>query len=339
MLPRPAAPGGMQSLTGSSSTIDTMPVSGHAIAEPTTRDGYGMEVRDDVRDAASSTEAQPKADWIRRYLALLQVESEPPSLEALARLTRAHLEAVPFENISSLVRARGSMGGPIPPLDVDAKLTSWEEGRSGGICFEVTEVFPRLLVALGYRLHPVQAQISFPGSHQAILVELDGERYLVDAANGAPFFDPIPLTGEFEVHCAGLAYRFRPGGSAGEWLQDRGIGKAWRRFCTYDLNPPTQADRDATYQRHHVHGESFVASDVVMIRCQDDTVWVFREGALTRYTAAGKRSERFSEPVEIERLAREIFRLPALPVQEGIAALHEISQRAKASPAGRPATY
>lgn len=297
-----------------------------------------MGVRDDVMDAASSTEAPPTADWIRRYLALLQVEPEPPSLEALARLARAHLLTVPFENVSSLVRVRASMGGPIPPFDVDAMLASWEAGRAGGLCYEVTMVFPRLLVALGYRLHPVQAQITFPGSHQAILVELDGGRYLVDVANGAPLFDPIPLTGEFEVHCAGLSYRFRPGSTAGEWLQDRGIGKAWRRFCTYDLNPPTQADRNATYQRHHTRGESFVASDLVMIRCQDDVVWVFREGALTRYTAAGKRSERLSGADEIERLAREVFSMPALPVREGIAALQELSQRAEASPAGRPAT-
>ena len=42
------------------------------------------------------------AIWMRRYLDLLGLESEPPGVAALSRITSAHVQRVPFENISSI---------------------------------------------------------------------------------------------------------------------------------------------------------------------------------------------------------------------------------------------
>jgi arylamine N-acetyltransferase len=287
-----------------------------------------MEVSEStVADTAPKDMTPPSTDWVRRYLSLLSVEAEPPSYQALARLVRAHLETVPFENVSSLIRAAAAGAGPIPPLDLDAQLVGWEERCAGGICFEVTNTFTRLLVGLGYQAAPLLAQISFPGSHSAILVQLNGERYLIDVANGAPFWQPVPLMGEFSLQHAGLSYRFRPGESPDEWVQERGIGRAWRPFCTYNLCPAGADAREVAYQRHHIPGESFVATELVLIRCQEDTVSVFRDGLFTQHSAAGKHSRRVSDPDEIERLACDVFRLPGLPVRDGIAAHTELTKR------------
>ncbi len=269
----------------------------------------------------------PSQGWINRYLALLGVEAEQPSYAALARLTRAHLARVPFENTSSLRRALAAGGAQVPPLDPDTQLAAWEGRGAGGICFEVTNMLPRLLTALGYQVAPVLAKISFPGSHSASLVSLNGERYLVDVANGAPFWEPVPLHGETEVRRAGLAYRFRPGPYDDEWLQERGIGREWRLFCTYDLRPSDAEGREIAYQRHHVPGESFVASEFLLIRCDEDEVWVLRNGLFTRHSASGKRNRRITDPAEVERLAADVFQLPALPAREGLAALDTLTQR------------
>jgi arylamine N-acetyltransferase len=286
-----------------------------------------MNPSENVLTSAPETALDPPgAAWVQRYLALLGVENEPPGYDALARLTRAHLARVPFENVSSLRRALAAAGGPVPPLDLETQLADWEERRAGGICFEVTNTFPRLLNALGYRAYPVLARISFPGQHSATVVELDGERYLVDVANGAPFWEPVPLRGEVQVHRAGLAYRFRPG-SDGEWLQERGIGREWRLFCTYDLRPSDAESREAAYQRHHIPGESFVASEFVLIHCQEDEVWVLRNGLFTHHRSSGKRSRRISTSEELEQLARDVFQLPDLPVHEGVMALEALMQR------------
>src|SRR3712207_2804062 len=137
--------------------------------------------------------ARASYEWLGRYVDLLGVDHPVPGLDALGRRTRAHLGAVPFENVTSIRRRRAARGRPVPPLDSEALLAGWEQKRSGGLCFEVAEMFSRLLVSLGYRAQVVLGFITFLGSHQAVLVELDGRRYLVDVGNGAPFFEPIPL--------------------------------------------------------------------------------------------------------------------------------------------------
>ena len=183
-------------------------------------------------------------DWVRRYLGFLGVHHRSPSLAALGRLTRAHQSSVTFENVTSILRRRAQPDGPVPPIDPEALLQAWEERRSGGLCFEVAEMFGRLLVALGYRAHPVLGFITFLGHHQAVLVEIDGRRFLVDGG-GAPFFEPIPLDREVEVRLAGLAYRFRPDEAGENCVQDRWIDGAWAPFCRYELRPPDPDVREA----------------------------------------------------------------------------------------------
>ena len=263
-------------------------------------------------------------DWVRRYLGLLGVDHPAPGPEGLGRLTRAHLAAVPFENVTSILRRRADLGRPVAPLDPEALLAAWEQKRGGGLCFEVAELFGRLLVALGYRAHVVLGTITFLGSHQAVLVELDGRRYLVDAGNGAPFFEPIPLDGPFEARRAGLAYRFRPDEGAEGWVQDRWVDGAWAPFCRYELRAPDPRQREAAYQRHHTPGEGWVVGSLTLIRCAEDHVYLLRNEEFTRFSADGKRTERVAGPAAASRLAAEAFRMPGLPVEEGLRALAEL---------------
>jgi N-hydroxyarylamine O-acetyltransferase len=270
-------------------------------------------------DAQERDALAPRA-WVERYLALLGVEHPAPSPMALTRLTRAHVGAVLFENVTSILRRRAHPTGPVPPVDPEALLESWERGRGGGVCFELAEMFARLLVALGYRAHPVLGDMKFPGAHQAVLVELGGRRYLADVGNGAPFFEPIPLEGEVEVRRVGLTYRFRPGGAGGGWVQDRLIAGDWEPFCRYRLRPPDPREREAAYQRHHTPGESWVVGDLTLIRLREDEVRALRNRQLSRFTADGRRSEPVEEAA-CARLAAEVFGMPGLPVEEALRAL------------------
>ena len=145
----------------------------------------------------------PPDDWVSRYLRLLGVKREAVGLAALARLTRAHLLAVPFGNLTALLRYRAHRGGDLPPLDLDELLRQWEEGQGSGACFEVGSTFSRLLAALGYEAYCVPGTISFPGSHQAIVVAFGGERYLVELGSGSPFFEPIPSTATLKCGTSG----------------------------------------------------------------------------------------------------------------------------------------
>ena len=267
---------------------------------------------------------QSPHEWIRRYLDLLGIDHPALDLDALTRLTRAHLLAVRFENVTSILRRWKARDQPVPPLDPEELLSGWEHQRGGGLCFEVAEMLSRLLVALGYRAHVVLGAITFLGSHQAVLVELDGRRYLVDAVNGAPFFEPIPLDdGPFEVRRAGLAYRFRLDDTADECVQDRQINGVWEPFCRYELRPVDPYQREVAYQRHHTLGEGWVVGSLTLIRCAADELYLLRNQEFTRFSPAGKHTERVIELAATARLAAEVFQMPGLPVEKGLRALAE----------------
>ncbi|MBV8713644.1 MAG: arylamine N-acetyltransferase [Chloroflexi bacterium] len=157
--------------------------------------------------------ASAQQSWLTAYLRVLGLEPRPPTLDFLRTLTRAHIMRIPFENITSILRRASAGDADVAPLDRQAELHSWSARQGGGVCFEVVDMVGALLDGLGFRQHPVLATISFFGSHQANLVTVDGAQYLVDAGNGAPFFDPVPILPDgapVEVHHVGLSYRFRP---------------------------------------------------------------------------------------------------------------------------------
>jgi N-hydroxyarylamine O-acetyltransferase len=269
----------------------------------------------------------PSQDWVRRYLAFLGVVHRAPHALALAELTRAHVLTVPFENVTSLLRRRAHPGRPVPPVDADELLARWEQRRGGGVCFEVADLFGRLLAALGYCVHPVLGFITFPGSHQALLVHLGNARLLVDVGNGAPFLEPIPLRESVEIRRAGLAYRFRPDVANGDWVQERWIDGAWAPFCRYALRPADPLAQAAAYQRHHTPGETWVTGSLTLIRCSEEQVLLLRDEELSRLTVAGKQTERISTLADYKRVAAETFRLPALPIAEGVCAWREAVSR------------
>jgi arylamine N-acetyltransferase len=261
--------------------------------------------------------------WLADYLDLLGLEREPPTLDYLKRLTRAHVERVPFENITSILRRAAAGAAAVPPLDRDTELQAWRDLRGGGVCFEVTDMFDTLLALLGFQRHPVIAVISFPGSHQAVVVQLEGRRYLVDAGNGAPFFEAIPVSDDdtpFEFSHAGLSYRFRADGTQA-WVQDRLIDGKWEPFCTYLLAPADQAARETAYQRHHTLGQSWVVDSLRLIRCTESEVWVLRDGTLTHLSAVGKSVSACDSEADYRRTLDEIFGLPNAPIEQALEVL------------------
>jgi arylamine N-acetyltransferase len=251
-----------------------------------------------------------------RYLSLIGVEQQSPGLDGLRRLVRAHVHRVPFENSASLLRRHKAGAGPVPPLDTEALLASWEAGRAGGVCFEHTEMFGRLLVELGYVVTPIAGEISFPGSHQALLVDLGDARWLVDVGNGAPFFDPFPLDREHEIQRVGLGYRFKVDpDDPGIWIQERALDGGWKAYCRYLLRPQSPVDREIAYQRHHRPRDTWVTNSIVLIRSREEEVLVFRNMDQHRYTPNGKVSVRVEDPEGWARLPG-LLGLPALPVLE-----------------------
>ena len=80
------------------------------------------------------------------YLARINLPSPPePTLSGLKRLHRAHLLAVPFENLEVQLGRR--VGTALPPI-----YEKIVENRRGGWCYEMNGLFGWALSELGFRV-------------------------------------------------------------------------------------------------------------------------------------------------------------------------------------------
>jgi len=258
-------------------------------------------------------------NWIDRYLTLLGLERSTPDYETLTRVTRAQYR-VPFENVTSMMRRVETPQGPVPGFELEAVLDAWEQGRGGGVCYEIAEMLLHLLTGLGYDATPIHAQVLFPGSHQAIVVRLGEQRYMVDCGNASPFLEPIRLDRESLVTGAGLSYRFRLEGED-VVQQDRLIDGEWCPFCRYELRAVSRAERDEAYQRHHrLPAESFVVSELRVVKAAGDEVLQLAGADYTRHTPQGKTRRRLENDADYVSLLRDEFELPNLPILDGVQA-------------------
>jgi N-hydroxyarylamine O-acetyltransferase len=107
--------------------------------------------------------------------------------DGLRELHRAYVGVVPYEALAVQL-------GESLPLDADGLLARVSGGR-GGYCFEVNTVLHALLVAAGFTVERRQAQVadSELTNHMALVVDLEGERFLADAGLGEGPLDPVPL--------------------------------------------------------------------------------------------------------------------------------------------------
>lgn len=181
------------------------------------------------------------------YLARLGVTDVDRHLDGLAALQRAHLRSVPFHNL--LLLANDGRPHPLPPLleVVDAAI----EGV-GGNCDRTTPAFAALLSTLGFDAVLAAATVRVAGDHFVCVVELNGERYVVDVGNGHPYLQPWRLHGpphEQEHH--GWRFRFDPGASSGPTLS-RWLGDGtWKTVYVVDPRPRRYEDFAAIVEAHY----------------------------------------------------------------------------------------
>ncbi len=109
---------------------------------------------------------------------------EPPSLEFLQRLQRAHVQAIPYENLDVL------SGRPVS-LDQGDLYRKIVVGGRGGYCFELNVLFGWLLRVLGYdpefRLGRVwlrDPDAVPPRNHGTHILHLEGRTVIADVGFG-----------------------------------------------------------------------------------------------------------------------------------------------------------
>lgn len=149
-------------------------------------------------------------DLTQRYLSRIGLSERPPiDLGGLETLQRAHLTAVPFENLDVFAR-RGV------ETTLDWSIPKIVDRNRGGWCFELNGAFGSLLRTLGFEVRQLAATVllspaSSEPSHLALEVTLDSP-YLVDVGFGDTFIRPLRMdfggvqdgmSGEFVISADG----------------------------------------------------------------------------------------------------------------------------------------
>ncbi len=115
-----------------------------------------------------------------------------PDLATLRSLHRAHVMAIPFENLDVQL-------GLVPSLESAAIFDKLVERRRGGWCYEMNGLFGAALQAIGFQVTRLSCGVMRQdggdermGTHLALLVESDGP-WLCDVGFGGSLLEPLPL--------------------------------------------------------------------------------------------------------------------------------------------------
>ncbi|GGB95340.1 arylamine N-acetyltransferase [Marivita lacus] len=255
-------------------------------------------------------EAAP-ADMVDAWLSRLGLTAAPPvTLGGLTTITRAHLDRIPFENLTVFC-------GDVPELGLEALAAKMLHNRRGGYCVEVNPLLCAALRGLGFdarlRMARVIWQRDVPGprSHCVCIVTLDGVEHLVDVGFGGP--GPIaPVALNNDAGDVDLRTRTRAG--LGTVLSRQVDVDDWRDLYTFTDELTTMSDVQAGNWLAATMPGSLFARTLVVTRQSGDTRLVL-DGALFRKFAKGRelQAETLQTPDAVITCLQDSFGLDPVP--------------------------
>jgi len=223
-----------------------------------------------------------------------------PGYETLVALQRAHMLAVPFENLYIHL----GVENVLDPEHVFDKVVT---RRRGGWCYELNGSFARLLEALGFTVTRYSASVvlSEPPSpdfaHLTLRVDLD-RPWLADVGFGASFTRPLRLDDDGNQERDGNTYRLAPLPDGRMVLRENDAPQ-----YAFALEPRSMDEfAEMCVLQQTAPGSHFLAAPICSRATADGRVSLSGMRLIT--TTAGGRSERELES-EDERAAvlRDLF--------------------------------
>src|SRR6188474_3001225 len=228
--------------------------------------------------------------------------STAPTWETLRQLHRAHLMAVPFENLDI------HLGVPIE-LSLPAFYEKIVRRLRGGFCYELNGLFGWLLEQLGFRVSLLSARVVSSGTlspefdHLTLLVESEA-RWIADVGFGEWSIEPLVIEAGFEHDQDGGGYSIV--GEAGSWTVRKGNEGVWDPQYVFSLTPHRIEDFDARCRFHQSSPDShFTRKPVCSLATPDGRITL--SGKRLIVSSGGRREEREVEAAEAYRsvLSRE----------------------------------
>jgi N-hydroxyarylamine O-acetyltransferase len=276
---------------------------------------------------------------LEEVLARLGLDAPPsPDLAGLAAVHRAVLLSVPFENLD-IVLGRGVR------IDAEAIIDKLVRRRRGGYCFECNLLLRDTLAALGFDTRMLLARVilaqppELPArTHAAVLVELDGDAYVLDAGFGGPTpRHPVPLAGRAPGATSPAAAD--PGAGGAHWRTIPDPEHGWRMQRVPGDGPPQDL---YLFDDAAVH-----ASDLAIGNHWTSThpdCHFTRRPIACRHTPTGRisigsdrwrtfdedavREARVADAAELARVVRDVLDIPLAATDDEFAGLLALAQAA-----------
>ena len=231
-----------------------------------------------------------------------------PDLATLTALHRAHLQAVPYENLDV------QLGRPLTP-DPDAAIDKIVARGRGGWCYEMNGVFGSALSEIGFDVTRMAGAANrellgdiVAGNHLVLRVDIDGKPWIADVGFGDGCQDPVPLR-EGAMTVGGYAFRL-------EVLDER-----WWRFHNHEFGGARSFDfivepadpelLAARCQWLQYDPTSHFVLNLIVQRYRGDTILQLRGRVLRTVTPAGVETRLIESADELVAVLATEFGLDA----------------------------
>jgi N-hydroxyarylamine O-acetyltransferase len=215
-----------------------------------------------------------------------------PTLQTLRALQALHPQAIPFENLDTL------LGRPVR-LDLASLERKLVQGRRGGYCFEQNLLFKHVLHALQFDAIALAARVVWerpPGelrarTHMVLLVALGADRYLCDVGfGGLTPTAPVRLVPDLEQRTPHETFRIVS--ETSHFAVEAFVRGEWKRLYRFDLQE--QHDVDIELANHYVmsHADSPMLGRLLAARVAADRRFGLGNGVLNVHHLHGASEQR-----------------------------------------------
>lgn len=212
-------------------------------------------------------------DLTNQILAYLGCSRKPPSVRYLNQLVRAYIRRVPWESASRIVKRHTTLETVKCPRWPDEFWANALDSGTGGTCFENNLAFFTLLNTLGLQGYlTINNMLDQQACHTAIIIFLQGQKYLVDVA--IPLHCALPVcSGKITKRSTPFHhYTVRPCGDS-IFEIERSHHPKRNIFTLIDRPIPLPAYWAAVERDYEKTG--YFLDQVILVKIIDDRLWRF----------------------------------------------------------------